>query len=388
MTMLVPSDIHTAHQIPMAAPAGADSPRGPEFSVVVPTFNEKDNVERLVVLLRQALHHIDWEVIFVDDDSPDRTADVVRNLAMKDRRVRCLQRLGRRGLSSACLEGLLATSAPYVAVMDGDLQHDERLLAQMLTELRTHDIDIVVGSRYTEGADLGQWSRARAMASRIATRLSVSLVPPELSDPMSGFFALRRDVFERIVRRTSGLGFKLLLDFFASSPRPLRFKELPYQFRTRQAGESKADSQVAWDYLMLLLDKHVGHLIPVRVVAFSLVGGLGVLVHIAVLFLCFRWLNISFVASQAGAALAAMTSNFALNNLITYHDRRLHGWQWLRGWVSFVLVCSVGAFANVGVAAYLFNNDYFWGLSAVTGILVGTVWNYAVTSAYTWKAAA
>jgi len=379
------SHIQPTHGTQIPSVSAATVPGGPELSIVVPTFNEKDNIRRLVGLLGQTLYHLDWEVIFVDDDSPDRTADVVRDLAMNDRRVRCLQRLGRRGLASACLEGVLASSAPYVAVMDGDLQHDERLLSQMLVELKSGDVDIVIGSRYIEGAGIGQWNRTRAMVSRIATRLSLSLVPAGLTDPMSGYFAIRRDAFHQLMRRTSGLGFKLLLDFFASSPRPLRFKELPYQFRTRQAGESKADSQVAWDYLMLLLDKHVGHLIPVRVVAFSLVGGLGVFVHGAVLLLCFRWLHVPFVVAQASATLAAMTTNFALNNLITYYDQRLRGWQWLRGWMSFVLVCSIGAFANVGVAAYLFDKDYFWGLSAFAGILVGTVWNYAVTSAYTWK---
>jgi dolichol-phosphate mannosyltransferase len=359
--------------------------RGAELAVIVPTFNEKENVTRLVTLLARSLHGIRWEVVFVDDDSPDGTAATVRQMALEDHRVRCVQRLGRRGLASACLEGMLATSAPYLAVMDGDLQHDERLLPRMLDELRGGSVDVVVGSRYVEGAGVGEWDKTRLRLSKAATRLSRSFVPPDLKDPMSGFFAMRREALEQTVRLTSGLGFKLLLDIFSSSPRTLRFKELPYEFRNRQAGDSKADSQVAWEYAMLLLDKLVGRFVPVRVIAFALVGTLGVLVHLASLFALFRGAGWPFAAAQAGAALVAMTSNFSLNNLFTYRDKRLTGWHWVRGWISFVLVCSIGAVANVGVASYLFAQDYFWGLSAAAGIVVGTVWNYAVTSTYTWK---
>ena len=202
---------------------------------------------------------------------------------------------------------------------------------------------------------------------------------------MSGFFAVRREAFEELVRRTSGLGFKLLLDLFASSPRSLKFKEMPYTFRVRQAGESKVDSQVAWEYVMLLLDKSVGRFIPVRLITFALVGGSGVLVHFVVLLILFSVSGWPFAWAQGAATLVAMTSNFILNNVVTYRDQRLRGWQWLRGWLSFVLVCSVGALGNVGVASYLFLQEFNWGLSALVGIVVGTVWNYAVTASYTWN---
>lgn len=329
---------------------------------------------------------VQWEIIVVDDDSPDGTADVVRLIAQSNHRVRCLQRIGRRGLSSACIEGMLASSAPYLAVMDGDLQHDERLLSDMLRHLKQENYDIVVGSRYMAGGSIGEWTGGRALISRWATRLSRPLIPTGLTDPMSGFFALRREAFEQLVRRTSGLGFKLLLDFFASSPRSMKFKELPYTFRARQAGQSKVDSQVAWAYFMLLLDKSVGRFVPVRLVTFALVGGSGVLLHFVVLVLFYQGLEWPFSWGQGAATLVAMTSNFFLNNVITYRDQRLRGWQWLRGWLSFVLVCSLGAIGNVGVASYLFTREFNWGLSALAGIVVGTVWNYAVTSSYTWNA--
>jgi len=354
----------------------------------VPTFNERDNVLELVSRLERCLAGRAWEVIFVDDDSPDDTAALVRRLAQQDRRVRCLQRIGRRGLSSACVEGMLASGAPVLAVMDGDLQHDEELLPRMLDVLKQGNADVVVGTRYSAGGGVGQWEASRARMSRFATRLSRYVVRADISDPMSGFFALRREAFEAAVRQLSSIGFKILLDLVASSPAPLRICELPYQFRTRRAGESKLDSQAVWEYLMLLVDKLVGAYVPARFVAFAAIGGLGVAVHFVVLAALFGPLHVSFAASQTAAALVAMTSNFALNNALTYRDRRLRGWGWLKGWLSFTLVCSIGLLANVGIAAYLFASQTAWVLAALAGIAVGAVWNYAVTSAYTWRSRA
>lgn len=359
----------------------------PELSVVVPTFNERSNVHELVKRLGEILDGISWEVVFVDDNSPDGTADVVRELAQKDAHVRCIQRFGRRGLSSATIEGMLATSSPYLAVMDGDLQHDEALLPRMLDALRRDPIDIVVGSRYVPGGGVGDWVESRALISRWSVRMSRIVVRADLADPMSGFFMIRRESLHQALPRLSGVGFKILLDIFASSPMPLRFKELPFHFRARHAGESKLDSQVAWEYLLLLLDKLFGNVVPIRFVAFSIVGGLGVLLHMLILTFAFKRLGYPFVASQTAATMAAMTFNFVLNNLLTYRDRRLRGWGLVRGWITFNLACGIGAVANIGVASYLFGTRRdFWAISALAGIVVGAVWNYALTQIYTWSA--
>ena len=357
-----------------------------ELSVVVPTFNETGNIAEVIERVRDCMKDTEWELIFVDDDSPDGTADLVREFARQDSRIRCIQRIGRRGLASACLEGMLSSSAPCVAVMDADLQHDERLLRPMLDELRQGGTQIVVGSRYAAGGGLGDWNRKRASMSRYATRLSRLVLKADLRDPMSGFFMIDHGVMLKCVKAgVSGIGFKILLDLFASSPEPLRFKELPYEFRTRHAGESKLDTTVAWEFGLMLLDRLFGRVVPVRFIAFSLVGGFGIFVHLAVLTLAYRSANMGFIAAQSIATLVAMTSNFWLNNLLTYRDMRLRGWQWVRGWVSFAIACSVGALANVGIAAYLFERNMFWVASAIAGILVGAVWNYAVTAVYTWR---
>ncbi len=379
------SDSPTAASRPGAPPRPETRKRGPaEFAIVVPTFNEAGNVAELVRRLDAALAGIEWEAVFVDDDSPDQTAAEVRRLGREDPRVRVVQRIGRRGLSSACVEGVLATTAPFVAVMDADLQHDEAILPRMLEALRGGQVDIAVGSRYVEGGGIGDWDGSRASISRLATRASRAVVPAELRDPMSGFFAIRRDAFMDRVRRLSSLGFKILVDLFASGERPLRFVEIPYRFRTRHAGESKLDGHVAWDYGMLLLDKLVGRWIPVRFISFGLIGGLGVFVHMAVLTTVYKGGLVGFAVGQATATVVAMVFNFFVNNLLTYRDRRLRGRAIVRGLASFMLVCSVGAIANVGIAEYLFAHRQGWVPAALGGILVGAVWNFATSAFYTW----
>jgi dolichol-phosphate mannosyltransferase len=379
---------HLSATVPTAAPEipSVVAP-GPQLTIVMPTRNEHDNVRRVYDALCRVLRGINWEVIFVDDDSKDGTAEVVCRLAKSDGRVRCIQRIGRRGLVSACVEGILASTAPYVAVMDADLQHDEQLLPRMLETLIIEpDVDAVVGSRYVEHGSIATLSRERAFLSNLATRIARSVLRVPLSDPLSGFFMVRREAFEGAVRGLSSIGFKILLDLLASSHRPLQVKEIPYHFRERQSGESKFDALIGWEYLMLLADKVIGHIVPIRFFVFALVGGLGLAVHLAVLWFCLNPMQLTFELSQAVATGIAIIGNFTVNNLLTYHDRRLTGWQFVRGLLSFALICSFGAVANVGVATLLFTQQHsYWWVAGIAGAAMSAVWNYAVSSTYTWR---
>jgi len=356
-----------------------------EVAIVIPTFNEAANVQPLLRVIDEVLPGVAWELIFVDDNSPDGTADRVRELAHADGRVRVVHRWGRRGLSSACVEGILASAAPYAVVMDADFQHDEAILPRMLDALRAGDVDLVVGSRYVEGGGLGDWSRRRVAISRTATWMANRLTGTPISDPMSGFFAVRRDAFMRSLPQLSSIGFKILLDLAASAPAPLSVREVPYVFRTRQRGESKLDSLVLWEYLQLLIDKTFGRYIPTRFISFMLVGGLGVLVHFTILTTGFKGLGTPFAVAQGAATAVAISSNFFLNNLLTYSDRRLRGRRLFWGWVTFNLVCATGAAANIGVADWLFERPVNWIASALAGIMVSVVWNYAMSSIFTWR---
>lgn len=357
-----------------------------QLSVVVPTYNERGNLLELTRRLDAALDGIAWELIVVDDDSPDGTAAHAREIYQRDTRVRCVRRIGRRGLSSACIEGMLSSSAPFLAVMDGDLQHDPAVLRRMLQALRQDEADLVVASRYVEGGSVGDWDSQRAMISRVATRLSGLVTHRPISDPMSGFFALRRSVLDACVKDLSSLGFKILLDIVASSERSVRIKEIPFTFGERLSGESKLSTNVIWEYLLLLADKLVGRYVPVRFLAFAAIGALGVGVHFLVLSVVFKGLGLSFSAGQSTATMVAIAFNFSVNNLLTYSGQSLRGRRWLRGLLSFYLICGVGAFANIGVSSYLFGNNTSWPLAALAGIAMSSVWNYAVSARYTWKA--
>ena len=359
--------------------------RSADLCVVIPVFEEGPNIRPMVEELRASLEGVEWEVLFVDDDSGDGTIAEIAALAAQDRRVRCLRRIGRRGLSSATIEGMLGSLAPLVAVMDGDLQHDPQTLRAMLDIFeRESSVELIVGSRYVQGGSLGEWEAGRVFVSRLATRLGKVMVPKGLKDPMSGFFMLRRSLLDDVVHKLSALGFKILLDILASSSRSISFREVAIAFRNRRHGASKLDSLIAWEYLMLLADKMIGRYVPVRFISFVAIGALGLLVHLAVLAATFSTGLTRFAIGQTLATSLAMIFNYSLNNLLTYRDQRRRGVRWLSGLASFALVCSVGAIANVRIATYLFEQNMQWAIAALCGALTGAVWNYAVTSLYTW----
>jgi dolichol-phosphate mannosyltransferase len=356
-----------------------------ELSVIVPTFNERHNVRLLVARLDQALTGLNWEVVFVDDDSPDETSKIVRDLAGEDRRVRVIQRIGRRGLSSACVEGILSSAAPIFAVMDADLQHDDAALPEMVRRLRSQPLDIVVGSRYVEGErNEGLSSRRRKWLSKTGGAVARLFLRAELTDPMSGFFVMRRDAFDKGVHRLSQQGFKILLDIFASAPSQLRFEEVPVDFHARRHGESKLDAMAIWEFGMLILDKLIGRWVPVRFALFAVIGGTGLFVHLLSLGLLTE-IGVGFTAAQTAAVFIAMTWNFFLNNLITYRDQRLIGEALLRGLVTFYAICGIGAVANIGIASFVFRREGIWWLAGIAGAMIGVVWNYTVSSLITWQ---
>ena len=357
----------------------------PELSVIVPTFNERENVPVLVDLLRKALPDVAWEMIIVDDDSPDGTADVARAIGASDPRIRCLRRIGRRGLSGACLEGMLASNARYAAVIDADLQHDERLLLPMLEKLRADEADIVIGTRYAEGVVVDTFSTERKWISLLATRLANKVLGLNLSDPLSGFFMLRRDAVETFAHKLSTQGFKILLDIVSTAGKSLRVAELPYQFRSRNSGVSKLDTRIALDYAGLVLAKATSGLLSLRFIFFCMVGVVGIGVHFVVLSIGVALLGLSFQWAQTLAIIVAIANNFALNNAITYRDRRLTGVNYLTGLLLFYLISSIGALSNMSVGSWLFGNQQTWWVAGLGGAIMSVVWNYVISSMMVWR---
>ena len=379
-------DAFVSARLPAARAAGVTITAvhpAPELSIVVPTFNERANITVLFERLSHLPVDCDWEVIFVDDNSPDGTAAVARVIGETDSRVRCIRRIGRRGLAGACLEGILSSQARYVAVMDADLQHDEGVLLPMLAALRAGDTDLVVASRYLDGGSAAGLSKQRSLVSRWSNSLVHLLLGIDLTDPMSGYFMIRRDAVEAIAPSLSSQGFKILLDIMVTSRGRLRAVELPSAFRERLRGESKLDLKIALDFVALVTAKFINDAISPRFLSFCLVGLTGLGIHLALLSTLLA--VVSFSAAQALATVGAITWNFVLNNLFTYYDQRLTGWHFVSGLIRFQLICAMGAISNVGIATWMYDYDTTWWIAGLGGALIGSVWNFAVSAAFVWR---
>jgi dolichol-phosphate mannosyltransferase len=357
-----------------------------KLAIILPTLNERENLAPLMARIDAALAGIAWEAIVVDDNSPDGTADEARRIARVDPRVRVIQRIGRRGLASAAIEGMCATAAPFVAVMDADHQHDPALLPAMLTEVEGGHSDLALASRFAPGASTNDWAApARERLSGWGNRIVRLALREPLTDPLSGYFLLRTDLVRALAPRLSGIGFKLLLDILAATPEPLRVREFPLAFAARQAGASKLEPAIALDFLAGLYDRWFGRLIPTRFALFGTVGAVGVVVHLLTLALLYPGVSATFWKAQATATFVAMSGNFVLNNALTYRDRRLNGARrLLLGWAGFCATCAAGAVANVAVASLLEGRGGHWLAAGTAGILVGAVWNYALSSRFVW----
>jgi len=379
---LNPAVISVVPQAPARDPAVQ---LAPELTVVIPTFNERGNIEPMIERLRTALVDRNWEVIFVDDDSPDGTAAAVRSAGENDRRVRCIRRIGRRGLAGACIEGMLASQARYVAVMDADFQHDETILLGMLDRLRKGDIDLVVATRYLNADTTSGLSSRRNRVSRWSNVMAQRLLNVDLTDPMSGYFMIRRHTFEKLAPKLSLQGFKILLDIATTAHGRLRIAELPYNFRGRAYGESKLDAKAAIDFIALLISKLTNDFASYRFLEFCLVGLTGIAVHMSILEFAVKVGTLPFITAQILATVCAISWNFVLNNVITYSDQRLTGRKFWTGLVSFQLICGVGAISNVGVAGLIYTADTKWWLAGISGALIGTAWNYIVSAAFVWR---
>jgi dolichol-phosphate mannosyltransferase len=371
---------------PRAAVKRADLVRpAPELTVVVPTYSERDNIGEVVRRLTETLDGVEWEVVFVDDDSPDGTSVVAKSIGSRDGRVRCIRRVGRRGLSGACIEGILSSSAPIVAVMDADLQHDETVLPQMLEAIRSGS-DLAVATRYTAGGSATEGlSPIRKWGSELATRMAGSFIGTQVSDPMSGFFMIRREIVEKHAVSLAGEGYKVLMDILWTAGKSLKVSEVSYRFRERHAGESKLDTLVTFDYLGLLFSKMFGGVLPVRFLMFGAVGVSGIVVHLLTLQYAISILHLPFAGAQFAAVMVAMTWNFVINNRLTYRDARLTGWRWVTGLLMFYAACSIGSVGNVGVASWIYSFHATAWVAGLAGALMGAVFNYAISSALIWK---
>jgi dolichol-phosphate mannosyltransferase len=357
----------------------------PTLSIVVPTYKESKNVPILFERIVAALGGAPWEMIVVDDDSPDGTADVAFALAATDNRLRCLRRVNRSGLAGAVIEGWMSSSADFVAVIDGDLQHDESILLAMYQTLAKGSGNLVIGTRLRDTSK-GTLSPARQRLSDLGAWFFRRIAGVTVTDPMSGFFMMRREIVSRLAPRLSPDGFKILVDVILSAGGGLSIVEVPYTFRKRQAGESKLTPLVGIDFLGLVVHHATAGALPTRFVLFAMIGAVGLVVHVLALSAVLHWSRMmTFDSGQLFATVVAMASNFILNNEITYRSYRYRGLGMIAGFAGFALGCSVGAIANIDVASWLYKDNQTWWVAGLAGALLSVVWNYAVSTNLIWR---
>ena len=360
----------------------------PTLSVIVPTYQESANVPVLFERIKTALKGLPWEMIVVDDDSPDGTSAVAFALAAGDCRLRCLRRVHRSGLAGAVIEGWLSSSADYVAVIDGDLQHDETTIPSMYEALTKGLGDLAIGTRVRDRVSDGALSPARQALSDVGSWIFRRLTGVAIKDPMSGFFMLRRETVSRLAPRLSPDGFKILVDIILTADGGLKIVEIPYVFRKRLMGISKLTPLVAIDFLGLVVHHATGGALPIRFVLFASIGAVGLVVHILALSAVLDWGGeIDFNSAQLIATLLAMASNFILNNEITYRVHRYRGLNLIRGFMAFAMGCSVGALANIDIASWVYKINQTWWVAGLAGGVLSLVWNYVVSTNLVWRPA-
>lgn len=362
----------------------------PDLSIVVPTYNESENIPLLLEKLDAALDNIDYEVIVVDDDSPDKTWEIAQNISNVDNRVKVIRRLDAKGLSGAVTAGMLESNGSAIAVMDADMQHDERILPDMYRLIANGECDICVGSREAQGGSYGDWSIERKLVSFFAKILANIALGPSVKDPMSGFFALSRNYFESTVGKVNPSGFKILLEFIARGESP-QIREVGYTFRKRIHGETKLTATVAIEYLLALIDLRFGWLIPNNFVKFAFVGVTGSLVNLSG-FAVAQSLGISMPFSvYIGVQLAILWTYFG-NNIFTFSPIRYRGLKFFKGLLLYQIVGAYGLIVQYSVVDTIVSNwpavnSSLWSLylAYLVGVCFAAIGNYFLHTHYTWS---
>ena len=358
-------------------------------SIILPTYNERGNIESIIESLLKLKDQFKLEILVVDDDSPDGTGDLVKSLSRKIQEVRLIRRMGRAGLASAIKEGLLDAAGDLALVMDSDGQHDPTAVTLILNTLIEGGYDLIVGSRFHADAEIKGLSSRRENGSSLANaaaRYSLNRSYSRLTDTMSGFFALRLDRAMPFVRAVDVNGFKFLYEFLAISKGKLNAAEVPLNFQPRTHGTSKLDVAIFWDFLISVLHNLSFRLLPRRAISFGLVGTSGVFVQLVVNQVLMVIGRINFEQALPIAVVAAASSNYMINNALTFRFQRLKGMALFKGLLKFLVVASLPVLANVGVAT-AFHRFVSTDLitAQLAGIIVVFIWNYAASSRFVWN---
>ncbi len=360
-----------------------------QLSVVLPTYNERDNILPILRKILSLGGDFDLEILVIDDNSTDGTPELVKEISMNERRIRLIRRLGRSGLASAIKEGILDSSSNLIAIMDSDGQHEPIAILNAVRKLTDEGLDLVSGSRFLGNSEIYGLSQARTDGSSIANnfaRFSLPKAHGHLTDYMSGFLVMNLNSCMPFIYKVDVNGFKFLYELLAVSKGKLKIKEIPLKFQPRNYGSSKLDLAIFWDFLISLLHTFSLRLIPRRAISFGLVGATGVLVQLISTHILMTSIRLDFVEALPISVVIAATSNYIINNALTFRAQRLKRWKLIRGLLKFLLVASLPVIANVGLATTFYSmiaNNAIW--AQLSGIFVVFIWNYAASSRFVWN---
>jgi dolichol-phosphate mannosyltransferase len=383
--------------------APTPEPTVPAVSVITPTFNEAENLPILVERLHRALDGVTHEIVVADDDSPDRTWEVAEALAADDPSITVMRRFHDPGLSASVLDAMTVARGETLAVIDADLQHDPSILPEMVRRVREGEADVVVGSRSTVGGGYGDWAAGRRLVSWVATLIARVLLRVPVSDPMSGYFVVSRDAYERTAAQINPRGFKILLEFVGRN-RSLRVQEIGYEFANRVHGETKLNRSVIRSYLLGVAELRVGRQINPTFLLYVLVGIVGLVVN-SVAFWVAEWIGFPMIDTGLNDEIDPIATSFifsvqlsilvlfVLNNEFTFWELRYRGWSRLPAFAVYEVMSLVGTGVHVAVFTFLqesgFLLSFLGGATRVVHNLIGAVValiiNWYLNTTYLWR---
>lgn len=374
--------------------------RSRSLSIIIPTYNESQNIVKMLdTVLSCILPQTSAEVIVVDDNSPDNTGTIVEEYARKSRlngscEIKVITRKDQRGLSSAILTGIRASTGESVVVMDADFSHPPQTISKMIEEMKKSDCDIVIASRYVEGGSITGWPFKRKLISKGATKIAQRSLGIKIKDPMSGFFAFRRHVIRNITFDT--IGYKILLEILVKA-RGAKVREIPYNFTNRTFGKSKLDKSVVFDYVKSVWrlyrygkatkERRTSVHFLSKAGRFYTVGASGLLVNYLVSFLFGAVLsNLWYLYATMIGIIFSMTTNFILNKIWTFEDKDMSLKKTLRQYGSFLAFSGIGAAFQLGMVYLLVDSEHMnYALSLFIAVAIASIGNFVLNKRWTFK---
>ena len=356
------------------------------LSIIIPTFNEAESIINLLIEIESIMEESQaFEIIVVDDNSPDNTYEIIQNYILDNNKlfISVIKRTWSKGLSSAVIEGSALAKFSYIAVMDGDGQHDPNDLKMLFREMLKSNKDIAIGSRFLNSKNSDSLSKKRNLISIVGNSFSSLILKKKLSDPLSGFFVVKSSLLKNNSKKLYKEGFKILFDILMIS-KNASVLERQINFRERSAGTSKLNFSTVLSLIGQILENYTYRIFPSSFFVFSFIGSFGVLIHLSILYSMLA-ISMGYIHANFIGTIGALISNYFLNNFFTFNNLHRTSKERLKGLVRYAIVNSLSILANIGIAAQLYIQEFSILLSTAAGIFAGIILNYLLRKNLVFK---